>query len=78
MQVVSHEEAPSPLYSMDTTLNPPSDLPGMIHHIYMAVPIALEGRQLDNHVASNIHERGQPISLVKMRIDPPLIAIETK
>ena len=56
---VSHEEAPFPSYSTDTTLNFPSDLPGMIHQVYVAAP---EGGQLDNHMASNMHERGQPIA----------------
>ena len=36
----------------------------MIDKIYVAAPIVLEGSQLDNmyQVASNMHERGQPIA----------------
>ena len=60
--VVRCEEAPSPSYSADTTLILPTGLPGMIHQVYIATPIAFKGGQLDNKVASNIHVRGHPIA----------------
>ena len=58
-------EAPSPLYFTDTALNPPppSDLPGIIHQVYVGTSIALEEGQLNgmHHVASNTLETGRPI-----------------
>ena len=48
--------APSPLCSTDINLNPPSDFPGMIHHV-------LEGVQSNKMhlMANNSLARGRPI-----------------
>ena len=48
---------------MNTTLNPPSDLPSMIHHVYVGTSVALETGQLNDmhHVANSALERGRSI-----------------
>ena len=58
----SCEEAFSPSDSTDTTLNPPSGPPGMVHQVLVAAPNALEGGQRGKHAASNMCKRGLPIA----------------
>ena len=59
---VSPEEASSPSCCLDTSLNPSSALPGMIHQVLVATSIAHEGDQLVDHMAHNIPKRDQAIA----------------